>query len=127
VELGERVAQADGLRLGQRRVQLFDLHLGGLEPVLEIGRLMLHARILTDQRLDDDADLVRGGERGQAPIGLGQADGIAFLSLHMGAHQPQHGLRLAVELQGDIGVVARPSSQRAQRPAGRPVLPIKER
>ena len=88
---------------------------------------MLHARILTDQRLDDDADLVRGGERGQAPIGLGQADGIAFLSLQIGAHQPQHGVRLAVELQGDSGVVARPSSQRAQRPAGRPVLPIKER
>ena len=41
VERGQRIAQADRLRLGKRRMQLFDLRLGDLQPCLEVGRLLL--------------------------------------------------------------------------------------
>src|SRR5262245_46905051 len=43
-DLGERVTQAYGLRLGKGRVQLLNLELGGLEPALEIGNLIVPRR-----------------------------------------------------------------------------------
>lgn len=57
IELREGVAQAHRLRLGKGRRQPLDLALGGLEPGLEVGGLVLHTRILRNQKLDNDADL----------------------------------------------------------------------
>lgn len=43
--LREGVAQAHRLRLGKGRMPLLDLGLGGLEPGLEVGGLVLHTRM----------------------------------------------------------------------------------
>ena len=67
-------------------MQPLDLGLGGLKPGLEVGGLVLHGRILGDQKFDDSADLFGGGDAWQALVDLCQADGISRLSVHIGAH-----------------------------------------
>ena len=66
------LAQAHRLRLGKVECSLSIWLLECLEPGLEVGGLVLHRRILRNQKLDNDADLFGGGQARQAPVGLRQ-------------------------------------------------------
>ena len=82
------------------RAQLVDLRFRLLEALLQLAGLVLHLGVGGEQELDDDADLVGGGELRQVLARLRQRDGVALAGVEIGTHQIEDGGRFAVELQG---------------------------